>query len=77
MSQEKTIKLRATIDYEVVVPIDWSDDAINSYFNDSHWCQSGALDDIKEFQKTIKTCLCGLVYIEYLETLKQTEAGGP
>ncbi len=58
MEKHKTIKVRATIHYEVEVLEEWSDDEILFYFNDElGCCKNQIIEDIQKYVDK-KGCLC-------------------
>ena len=62
---KKTIKIRAVIEYEVDVPHFWDKQAVEFHRNESSWCCSNILDELKEIDKDGQ-CLCGIVEFECL-----------
>ena len=61
----KRVKVRATVEYEIVVPFFWDKSNIEFHRNDGSWCANNMIDELEELGKG--DCLCGLVHFEYLE----------
>jgi len=71
------VKVRATVEYEVDVPHDWKAEMIEFRYNDSTWCATNLIGDLKQFseekaKKEGSDCLCQHVKVEYVETVDDT-----
>lgn len=55
-TQTRTVKI--SIDLPMDFPADWDDDMINFHLNDSSWCWSNIIDDIKEYAESSSGCIC-------------------
>lgn len=60
----RTVVVRATIEYVITVPEFWSPDFINFHRNDSPWCSSNMIGELKQFDTY--GCLCHVTTWEYL-----------
>jgi len=64
---KKTVKVKLTINYEVNVPADWDKQMIEFHRNDSTWCSSNLIEELKKLD-TKNGCLCPIAEFKYLET---------
>jgi len=62
---QKTVKVRAVIDYEIQVPADWGKYQIEFHRNESSWCADNALEEMKAYGEA-HGCLCGHIKYECL-----------
>lgn len=66
MSKEtKTVLIKATISYNIEVPIEWDNDMIEFHRNESSWCASSMIEELTKLD-TKKDCLCGKVVFEVI-----------
>jgi len=67
---KKKVKVRLTVEYEIEVPADWDKEQIEFSRNESSWCSTNAIDELKSLfdnsdNKTEK-CMCGCSEYRYL-----------
>jgi hypothetical protein len=63
--RNKTVVIRATIDYVIEVPEFWDKDNIEFHRNGSSWCASNFVSELEELDKNVG-CLCSFVDFEYV-----------
>lgn len=63
---QKKVKVRMTIEYEIEVPASWDKDQIEFHRNESAWCASNIIDELKALDNKDGRCLCGITKFEYL-----------
>ena len=70
----KRVKVRYTMEIEIVVPHDWDEHMIDFHRNDSSWCASNAVEDIKDYVDRMgeDECLCSKFKSEYLGVADDT-----
>jgi len=61
----KTVMVRATTEYPVVVPSHWSKDDIEFHRNEGSWCSSNMIGELQEVFDA-GDCLCLRTKFEYL-----------
>jgi len=61
----KKVKVRVTIEYEIVEPASWDKDKIEFHRNESSWCCSNIIGELKEIDEK-ENCLCLMAKTEYL-----------
>lgn len=59
---QKTVKVRAVLEYNVEVPHFWDKGDIEFHRNESSWCSSNLIDELSEMD-----CLCGIAVFECLD----------
>ncbi len=67
---ERTVVLRATIEYVVRVPKHWDVHQIEFYRNEGSWCGSNGIDElerIKQKRDEKGACMCSMVSYEYVD----------
>jgi hypothetical protein len=71
--RDKTIVIRAIVEYVVEVPEFWDKDNIEFHRNSSSWCVSNFVNELEELDKNVG-CLCSFVNFEYVhEATKNDE----
>ena len=60
--RERSVVVRATIEYTVLVPEYWEASNIEFHRNESSWCVNNMLDELD----ALPDCLCGRVEFEYV-----------
>ena len=60
---EKKVKVRMTVEYEVLVPHDWDKEAVEFHRNGSSWCCNNVFKELEALQG----CLCEYTYFECLD----------
>ncbi len=64
---KKKVKVRMTVEFEMVEPANWSKDEMDFYWNDSSWCANNVLEILNEqFNTEGSPCLCNAAKFEYL-----------
>lgn len=63
--RERTIVIRATIEYVVDIPEDWDRDQVEFHRNEGSWCSSNFINEMKTLEERIG-CLCSLTDFEYI-----------
>lgn len=58
--------MRVTIYFETDVPQSWDKDSIESHRNESSYCQSSFVDELRDLDETSDGCLCGTMHFEFL-----------
>lgn len=61
----KKVLVRVVVEYEMDMPANWDKNQVEFRLNESSYCASNLLDDLKEFEKE-NGCLCAFVHYEYL-----------
>lgn len=61
----KTVVVRATVEYVVIVPESWTKDNIEFHRNDSSWCADNMLAELERVSED-KACICHMVEFAYL-----------
>lgn len=71
--RQRTVVVRAIIEYVVDVPEDWEQHDIEFHRNDGSWCADNALTELDELSERAG-CLCAVTRYEYLrEATKEDE----
>jgi hypothetical protein len=71
--RDKTVVVRATIEYVVKVPEFWDDYNIECHRNESSWCSDNIIGELEELEEK-HGCLCNFVNFEYVrEATKEDE----
>ena len=60
---KKTVRIRVIIEYDVFVPHSWSKEDIEFHRNESSWCASNIIDELKELESS-GNCLCSHTHCE-------------
>jgi hypothetical protein len=55
---ERTVVIRATIEYVVSVPRSWTTDDIEAHRNEGSWCANNDFDGLAEWVESSNGCLC-------------------
>ena len=61
----RTIRVRYSFELEVEVPHFWDKDEIEAHRNDSSWCASNAVDEMRKYAGG--RCLCEIFEAQYLD----------
>jgi len=59
---KKKVKVVATIEYEIEVPADWTEDNVHFHRNEGSWCTDNMIGELEELSKD--ECLCFKVMFE-------------
>ena len=62
----KNVIVKATIEYEINVPSDWTKETIEFQRNEGSWCSSNIIEELKKVDEK-EGCLCRRVEFEYLK----------
>lgn len=62
----KKVKVRFSIEYEVAVPSFWSGADVDFHRNDSSWCKSNVIEELRDMIHSGDDCLCYKSLFEYL-----------
>jgi len=65
---KKKAIVRAVIEYEVNVPHFWSKEDIEFHRNESSWCSSNLLNELRIYIDKEERCLCSITKFQCLET---------
>lgn len=68
VGRQRTVVIEYRITVAIAVAADWSPDQINFHRNESSWCASNLIDELK----TATGCLCGLTKAAFVR--EATEA---
>lgn len=66
----KTVKVKATVEYEIEVPLFWKKDNIEFHYNDGTWCADNIVNDLDNYIAKLNEkgeCLCPYCKIEVLD----------
>lgn len=70
--RKRTIVMEMKVEIVMEVPEHWDEEMCNFHKNESSWCASNILDDLKKLDE--KGCLCGITKFTYLrEATKEDE----
>lgn len=70
---QKRIKIKVTVELEIMAPHSHGKHEIEFRYNESSWCAMNLPGLIETHQElTGNMCLCGLTKVEYLETVDET-----
>lgn len=64
----KRVKIKYTIELEVDVPYSWEAHEIEFQRNESSWCASNLIDELKDYEEK-HGCLCGITTCEFVEVI--------
>lgn len=69
----KTVRVKATVEYDVQVPESMTKADIEFHRNEGTWCADSLVDELKEQVRSedgepYRPCMCGLVSVEVLDT---------
>jgi len=67
----KIVKIRFCIEIPVQVPHSWDQRMIDFRYNESSWCASNLIEDLKDFDEK-HGCLCPVTEAKYIETIDNT-----
>lgn len=62
--RNRTVVVRAVVEYVVRVPSSWSVEDILFHRNDSSWCKSNLISELERIDGSV--CLCGSVLFEFV-----------
>ena len=57
----KTVKIQATIEYDIQVPASWDKHLIEFQRNDGSWCADNMIEELQEIADRKNSCLCNHV----------------
>jgi len=63
--RQRTVLVRATIEYAIAVPEDWSSDMVEFHRNDSSWCCGNMIGELEAINES-HGCLCNVVKFEFV-----------
>lgn len=69
--RQRTVTVRATIEYVIAVPEDWDADQIEFHRNEGSWCADNLLDELKADGD--KGCLCHRTSFQFLHEATEEE----
>jgi hypothetical protein len=64
--RQKTVVVRATIEYTIVVPEHWDKDSIEFHRNTGSWCSSNAIGELYRIGVVEDSCMCSQISFEYV-----------
>lgn len=76
MSETRTVRIRATVEYDLEVPASMSDEDIEFHRNEGTYCSDSLLDELQNQVGTegisydkegYRPCMCGLTHFEVLD----------
>ena len=62
---QRTVKIRAVVEYEVRVPAAWTPERVEQARNESVWSAGNVLFELERLEAAREECLVGLVRCEY------------
>lgn len=74
--RRRSVVIRATIEYAVEVPENWDQYEIEFHRNDSSWCASNLIDDLRRLDLS-EGCLCAVVKFEFVREATAQDDLGP
>ena len=77
----RRVKVRMIVEYDRYCPADWDKDMIEFHLQDSSWCATNAIDEIKEFAKDSKRadevddypCICEIAKFDFVGIVGEPE----
>lgn len=81
----KTVRVRATIEYDLEVPENWTNKDIEFHRNDGTWCADSIVEELEEQAGTgghyteegYRPCMCGLTNFEVLDAPERLRIRDP
>ena len=75
--RERTVVVRAVIEYVIEVPESWTAEQIEFQRNDGSWCATNLIGELREIHEA-GACLCPITSFEYLrEATAEEDAASP
>lgn len=63
----KKVKIKYTFDIEIEVPYSWGIDEIEFHRNESSWCATNAIEELKKYEEETNNCLCHCFHAQVIE----------
>lgn len=86
LKPRKTVRIRATIEYDLEVPEDWTNEDIEFHRNEGTYCADRIVDELKSQMGTddlhyteegYRPCMCGTAQFEVLDEPVHTPIRDP
>jgi hypothetical protein len=62
--RRRSVVLRTTIEYVVMIPEDWTPEQVRVHRNETSWCANNLLDDMSRIRDS--ACLCDFTYTSFV-----------
>lgn len=85
MRETKTVRIRATVEYDIEVPVEFTKESIEFHRNEGTFCADNMIEELQENagtnwdDETItkhRICLCGAARFEVLDAPEMTKIRG-
>ena len=64
-TEKRNVTIRWSVDLPMKFPIDWTDEEIEFYLNESSYCRSNLIDLLNKYEEE-HTCICNISKAEIL-----------
>lgn len=66
VSVRRRVRMRVTIEFEADVPQSWGKESIEFQRNESSYCQSSFVDELRLLDEKCDGCLCQSMHFDYV-----------
>lgn len=82
----RTVRVRATVEYDLEVPEDWTNKDIEFHRNEGTYCSDRIVEelqsqvgteDLRYVDEGYRPCMCGLTHFEVLDTPERVRIRDP